>query len=190
MTSTGDATPNEVDSAAVGASEPNGKPASKLLSRHPWQASIVLVLLVLFGAALVAKLTGTNEINPPDDGPRAGAACEGDIRNEREYRHEGEVVATSRVRFDASTGEACAKFTKAETHEELYNVTSYLGVTLCNAQGQCDSDRHYYPREAGPVRVSSGPEDCLDLEVSQLSENRRQWLVEPATQRVCLGERD
>jgi hypothetical protein len=60
-----------------------------------------------------------------------------------------------------------------------------VAVELCNDQGECDKDKNFYAREAGPVRVSSGPSDCLTLHVAQVSENRRQYLVEPETVRIC-----
>jgi hypothetical protein len=82
---------------------------------------------------LVWRLFDRDEINLEVTPSRPGERCDGDLIDERPYGQEGEVLAISRVRYDASTGRACAKFTKAE-NSALYNVTSYEVCALTAAQ--------------------------------------------------------
>jgi hypothetical protein len=183
MTGTED-TPDESNTEYVDADLPQRLSARERVADHPGHAAIVGALLVLFVVVLVWRLADQDEFTVEVTPQRPGDRCSGEIRHERTYQRAGEVVATSRVLYDESTGQACAKFTKAPDHA-LWEVTSYLAVELCNPQGECDADKHFYAREAGPVRISAGPSDCLSLHVSQVSEDERQYLVEPATMEVC-----
>jgi hypothetical protein len=156
MTTSDEAIPGEPDPGRVQTGTPERRSARKLVSSRRGHAAVIATLIVLFGVVLVWRLFDRDEINLKVTPSRPGERCDGDLIDERPYGQEGEVLAISRVRYDASTGRACAKFTKAE-NSALYNVTSYVAVELCNDQGECDKDKNFYAREAGPVRVSSGP---------------------------------
>jgi len=112
--------------------------------------------------------------SPPTDGPRPGGDCEGSLVTGGAHEHfsEGEHVATTYIYYDAASGDNCAIFRK----NVAVGVDSYLALTLCNEIGQCDRDRYYYAREAGPVSIP-GSGMCVTFTVAALSPDRTEWLL-------------
>lgn len=158
-----------------GGKHPDGR---HLMRKHPWYVLALLILLLIPVAWWLTNSSDEAIKDPRVTEAVPGDRCDGDLIGERSYERNGELVAVSRVWYDAASGRSCAKMTKAKSHQQ-YEITSYIAVRLCNEREQCGEDMNYYAREAGPVHVSSGPNDCLTVAVSQLSDDRRRWLVEP-----------
>ncbi len=91
---------------------------------------------------------------------------------------DGKVGLRTTIYYDRSTGRNCAVLTKDKSLH--YGDDSYLALTLCNRDGECDRDLHYYPREAGPVNVY-GRSQCLKLTVAALTPDRTRWLLPETT---------
>ena len=113
-------------------------------------------------------------IEPQVLSSRPGGNCDGKVVANGAHNHQvdGHVVATTTIYYNSATGRNCAVLTK----RQYLGEQSYLALTLCNANEQCDRDWNYYAREAGPVYVD-GKNMCLSITVAALSPNRTQWVL-------------
>lgn len=132
-------------------------------------------------ASTQAALAALPDIGPSDipqiRSARVAGRCAGQpLRNGTQQHRDasGRVIAITRVYYN-NQGQACAKFEKAPA-SGLYNQKTYLALSLCNAQGQCDHDWNRYRIDAGPVKISV-IDGCVTWRVSAMNTAETTWPV-------------
>lgn len=117
---------------------------------------------------------GPSLLNPPVGPTVGGGNCPGELVGEHNHKVGGVVAATTLIYYQSSTGKNCALLRKRVHVGE----SSYIGLTLCNARGECATDRDYYPQEAGPVSIY-GKSMCITFAISMLRPDRTDWILTP-----------
>jgi hypothetical protein len=155
-------------------------PASALSSPRPAASASPAGMSGTPGAAAAGSWQA--DIGPngePVLGPvRQAGRCDGAVRSATELKGAGGIVVGTVKVYEDSGTTLCAKFVKAQG--PLWNVRTYLALTMCNPQGTCDSDWNYYLQDAGPVRVNA-PGGCLRWRVSATDVNGTTWLLRDRT---------
>lgn len=120
---------------------------------------------------------GGADIGPGDEpvlGPaRAAGRCDGRLRSTEDLSGVGSITV-----YAESGSTLCAKFIKASG--KLWNVRTYLALSLCTTQGGCDTDWNLYSQDAGPVRVSASS-GCVRWRMSATDVDGKTWLLRDRT---------
>lgn len=151
-------------------------------------ATARLVTGIRTASASQAAATAALQVLPdvgPNDRPlvrdhRNAGRCEGKPLpgGTQQLRVGNHVLAITRVFYD-DRGVACAKLEKAPA-SGLYNQKTYLALSLCNAEGQCDYDWNRYRIDAGPVKISA-VHGCVAWRASAMNAPETEWLLRDRT---------